>query len=594
MKPIETAGDLYREIKSRGLHLRAKNGRDNALLQDLRSKIGCPDTGLQRFLDTSDLSADAFLRVFLELTAPFARMFQEVWDYLSQELAPKATETISVRFGFEDAKDQCSIDLEQFRRYVETSQRVIATVTTRLWPAKALHGLFSVGRKLIEGERSATWRSNDQYARYEPGKPYDLPMVSSSDHPFDEVAKSVRDVFQYIIDGYADERNQREFVRRLPEVREDKPAAEDRPSLQQPAYLLTDLLPTWYHILARCSYFSPTAKNDAVQEYEQAVRPLLTSGTGTAEVPLLAALDILDLPFWRHRWHTYEVWATVLTLRTLDDFKPSLRINQGYCAIDGYSAATIADLMACDCPSACVAVQVETPFRQGRRKAIKPDLRVCSGDALSLENTAGVVEFKQRIRIDPKTLKEMAVAYSNGCPNSGGVLILNYDTTGTLVSLPAQCHFIEGVEPLSRSAIDIFRRRLTETLHTAGLEPINETTIVMLDVSSSMGNLYQVPEVQGFLCALLAMRRIRILRFSNGLIEGGGLDPATAQTLTTSGGTELGRALSHIASLFGLPDKLLVVTDGDHDHPNDALRRIANVRECLPKEIGMHLEWLEK
>ncbi len=308
---------------------------------------------------------------------------------------------------------------------------------------------------------------------------------------------------------------------------------------------------------------------------------------------LLAALDILDLPFWRHRWHTYEVWATVLTLRTLDDFKPSLRINQGYCAIDGYSAATIADLTARDCPSACVAVQFETPFRQGRRKAIKPDLRVCSGDPLSPENTAGVVEFKQRIRIDAKTLEKMAVAYSNGCPNSGGVLIMNYDTAGTLVSLPARCHFIEGVEPLNRSAIDVFRRWLSETLHAAGLEPINEATIVLLDVSSSMGDSYQAPEAQGLLRALLAMRRIRILRFNNGLMEGGDLDVATAQTLTTSGGTELGRALSDIESLFGLPDKLLVVTDGGHDHPTDALRRLANVRECLPKGIGIHLDWLK-
>jgi hypothetical protein len=310
-------------------------------------------------------------------------------------------------------------------------------------------------------------------------------------------------------------------------------------------------------------------------------------------VPLLEALDILDLPFWRHRWHTYEVWATILTLEALDDYKPSLRINQGYSPIDGYSAATIADLTARDRPSACVAVQVETPFRQGRRKAIKPDLRVCSGDPLLTENTAGVVEFKQRSRIDAKVLAEMAVAYSDGCPNSGGILILNYDTAGTFVSLPPHCHMIEGVEPLNRSAIDVFWTRLSDIVRVAGLEPVNEATTVLLDVSSSMGDSYQDMEVQGFLQALLAMRRVRILRFNNGLIEGGDLDAAKVDTLTTSGGTELGRALSDIESLFGLPDKLLVVTDGGHDHPKDALSRIPSVRECLPKEIGRHLDWLK-
>ena len=185
------------------------------------------------------------------------------------------------------------------------------------------------------------------------------------------------------------------------------------------------------------------------------------------------------------------------------------------------------------------------------------------------------------------------MAYSSGCPNSGGVLILNYDNAGTIVSLPAQCHILEGVEPLNQNAIDMFRRQLLDALCAAGLKPMDEVTTVLLDVSSSMGNSYQDAEVQGFLRALLAMRRIRLLRFNNGLIEGGDLDSAAAETLTTSGGKELGRALSDIESLFGLPHKLLVVTDGGHDHPKDALSRIPNVKECLPKDIGMHFEWLK-
>ncbi len=593
MNPIETASDLYREIKKRGLHLRQEHGRDNALLRELRHKIGCPDNRLQRFLDSSDLSAEAFLREFLELAAPFAQMFQEIWDYLNREVAPNATESISVRFGFSDQKDRSTIDLEQFRRHVETSQRVITTVTSRLWPIEALHGLFGVGRKLTEGEDTSAWRSRTQYDRYEPGKPYDLPVVSFSNHTFDEVLRNIRDLFQHIIDGYVEERNRRDAARLLPEIQDLDSGPEGKPSLEQAAYLLTDLLPQWYRILDEFRELSPQSKGSALQEYESSVKPLLTSGTGKAEVPLLAALDILDLPFWRHRWHTYEVWATVLTLRSLEEYRPALRIVEGYCPIDAYATSIIADLTAHDYPSACVAVQVQTQYRSGDRKAIKPDLRVCFNDPSSPDNTAGVVEFKQRIRIDSKSLEEMAAAYSNGCPNSGGLLIINYDITGTSVSLPPRCDFIEGIEPLNLSAIDSFQERLSDALHAAGLEPIAEETIVLLDVSGSMGVAYQDPKVQGFLRALLSMRRVKILRFNSGLIEGGDLDASTAAALRTGGGTQLGRALSQVESLFGLPDKLLVVTDGGHDHPTDAMNRIANVRECLPKEIGIHLDWLK-
>ena len=592
MKPIETAGALYREIKRRGLHLRERNGRDNALLQELTTTLGCPDEGLQRFLDTSNLSAEAFLRVFLQLAAPFARMFQEIWDYLSRESAPKAAETISVRFGFEDSDSPCSIDLEQFRRYVETSKRVLAAVSTQVWPFDALHGLFDVGRMLVDRDREPTWKLYDENGRYEPGKPYDLPFVRSDGHPFNGVVKNVRDVFQQIIDGYVIECKHGNSARRLPEVTEDAEQSNGQPSLQRSAFLLTDLLPTWFFILARCSATGSEAKDAALQAYEKAVKPFLTSGKGVAEAPLLEALDILDLPFWRHRWHTYEVWASVLMLRSLQDYKPAMRVERGYVALDGYVPAVVADLKAREYPSACVAVQVETPFRQGKRKAIKPDLRVCFADPTSADNTAGVVEFKQRWRIDGNVLAEMAVAYSNGCPNSGGVVVLNYDRTDTFVSLPPGSYFIEGVHPLNPAGIEMFQRRLSQVLQAARLNPMLDDTVLLLDVSSSMGDSYKDKNVQSFLRTLLAMPWVKILRFNSGLLAGGDLDAATAQSLATSGGTQLGRALSDVESLFGLPSKLLVVTDGEHDNPREILSRIPKVRECLPREIGENIAWL--
>jgi hypothetical protein len=107
----------------------------------------------------------------------------------------------------------------------------------------------------------------------------------------------MRGVFQYIIDGYMDERSQRQCLRRLPEVRENEQESNDRPLLKQAAYLLTDLLPTWYYILAKCSEIPTSAKDEALIEYARSVEPYLTSGTGFAEVPLLEALDVLDLPF---------------------------------------------------------------------------------------------------------------------------------------------------------------------------------------------------------------------------------------------------------------------------------------------------------
>lgn len=563
MQPIETAGALYREIKSRGLHLRKENGRDNALLHELRSKLGCPDENVQSFLDTSDLSAEAFLKVFLQLASPFAMMFQDIWSYLDHNCAPKARETIAIRFGFESDTNQKVLDIEQFRRYVETNRRVFAQVNTQLWPFDALRSLFSVADKVIHSnDYEQIWELYHRHGRYEPGKPYDLPQVNSTGHPFDEVVQNIRDVFQQIIDDYVIEMEQECFKKKLPDLICRQEDAKGNPSLQRFSYLLTDLLPTWYYIIARCEVVENQPKDAALHVFDTTVKPLLQSGDGMSEATLFEALDILDLPFWLHRWHTYEIWGSILTLRSLKEYRPLLRIGSGYLGLDGYAATIIADLNVNSNTSACVAIQVETPFRQGRRVAIKPDLRICFSDPSLAENTAGVVEFKQRSSINTKDLSEMGNSYSKGCPRSGGVLILNYDYTGMKISLPPVCHFIEGVQPLNKKAINLFQRRLFEVLHSVNFEPADGKAIVLLDVSSSMGTLYRDMNVQNSLRQFLYMSWVKILCFNNGLVKGGDFDPSSAQHLTTSGGTQLGQALLDIESLFGLPASLLIVTDG--------------------------------
>ncbi|MBW7992681.1 MAG: hypothetical protein FVQ84_22055 [Planctomycetes bacterium] len=51
-------------------------------------------------------------------------------------------------------------------------------------------------------------------------------------------------------------------------------------------------------------------------------------------------------------------------------------------------------------------------------------------------------------------------------------------------------------------------------------------------------------------------------------------------------------ALYNMEQLIGLPDRLLVVTDGEYDHPVQKLERILEVRECEPLELSGSMNWL--
>jgi hypothetical protein len=80
---IETAFELYAELKRRGLHLRQHgNGRDGSLLRELCDAVGCPDDQLQLYLQDTPLPAAELLQAFVDAAAPFARMYQEIWAYL--------------------------------------------------------------------------------------------------------------------------------------------------------------------------------------------------------------------------------------------------------------------------------------------------------------------------------------------------------------------------------------------------------------------------------------------------------------------------------------------------------------------------------
>jgi hypothetical protein len=94
MKLILTAGDLYREIKDRGLELRRGEGRDDALYSELTRNLNMPSMfeHLQDFLDTSQISIETFVELFLTLIEPFAKMYQDIYSCMQRFDARKANQ----------------------------------------------------------------------------------------------------------------------------------------------------------------------------------------------------------------------------------------------------------------------------------------------------------------------------------------------------------------------------------------------------------------------------------------------------------------------------------------------------------------------
>jgi len=587
-QPIETAADLHRELIKHGLELRPEVGRDTALVAKLAKELGMAPNRFITGLEASGKSAEEYLRALMGVVAPFAQMFREVWTYLSRHCAPKADEQIFVRFGFKD-EQPTEINWDQFRVMAESTKKVLSTGPVTLWPREEL---FRLGK--IFHDHAGQLPAGGSYER---GKPFNLPLIHVS-RIEDQVAERVREAIQSWVDAVeAAWPIEIRKTRNIPELAGqeslDTPAGDVQRTLLDLSCLLTDLVPIWRRILTNWNSIPHSTKEAAANFFEKELAPKLGTSIGDGWRSLMEALDILELPFWRHRWHTYEVWATVKALEALDEFHPRPVMKDGHIALDAASPALVATLSAVKPIYAHVQGETKLEKPLGRRKAIKPDLRFSVDDPATNVGTVSIVEFKQRKELDALHVFEVLAAYSLGAGLGGGVVVINYDAIPG-ISLPPNCTLLGDVHPGEPEHVRAYQEAVRESFVRAKVLPLVINSFVLLDVSGSMGSEYDSEAAQRGLKRLVALPWVKVFRFNDGLETGGDLE--SDSSISTRGGTQLGAALEQLFSLpdAGIPERLLIVTDGRHDHPAQLLSKCGAYTECTPEELEHRLDWLNE
>jgi hypothetical protein len=581
---LETAIDLHRELSQRGLELNPRIGRDKNLFKQLATDLKLPEKGFSKALEKSEMTAEKYLASFIKLAQPFARMFKEIWTYLSKNAAPKADENILIRFGFSE-KDS-DINWNDFRIIVESANKILQLGFSFELPIKKFFELERILSKDLN-------RQNAKYLGYKKGSSMKLPEVKSNvdEEWIEEVKNSIQNSIDLINQSWGLESK---VGRELPEfegLNLFEETSNEINRLNTLANQLTDLVPIWTNIFSNWNYISEIVKKSGKVFFEHEIKANIKKTKRLTLTPIFQALDILDLPFWKYRWHTYEIWSTIKALEALEVYSPKVIVKNGRILLDVTSPALIAILAGKQKVFAQVQAETKLPTRFIFRKAIRPDLRFAFDNPASNENSIAIVEFKQRKKLTPRHTEEVLNAYLKGVNKKGGVIIINYDNI-PIVKLPDRCYLFGNVNPSEPNNVSNYQETLRKFFKDNGIRPISEKRYVLLDVSISMEHKYTGKNAQMGLRQILQSADLKIFRFNDGLLPGGDLQEVSK--IHISGGTQLGATLEQLFELEegGIPDRLLIVTDGEHDKPSQQLSRIKNWQECMPEEIISKIQWL--
>jgi len=582
VKPIDalsTGYDVYRAMKDRGLQPRG-DGRDESLYMQLAHELHFGQAGkLESQLKSYKTTSEQFLVAFLQVAEPFALMYKEIWRYLGGAAARADEERLSIKFGLDNPVE---VDLSQFRLHVERISKTFRLGSMLVWNEEAVRQLIGVGwnfaRPLLGGKDIPSLST----------VPLSPPTIGGNRNVFDADLREICSFVNAVIDASTFDRD---LYPELEKLTTDRPEAE---SVNLTHYL-HDLVTPWRAICDRYSSLSQEQKDSLHNLYVDLINPLLSNKSELQEQLISEALDILSLPFWKERWHTYEIWATTHTLSVLRDYHPQLSVVNGHVPIAGYKKAVIARLSAEGFPGACVTVQHQTPVTFEKREGAKPDLRVCFSDSDNGDETACIVEFKQRETLAAEHVEEVFNLYSSAAPKAGGIIMLNYDNVGAQRASPDRCTLVGNVRPGRTSELATYSDALKAALDASGFRPkeipLNRQLVVLLDVSGSMGTHYNDASFATTFKRLRAVGFSNIARFNETVRTTDFHSTFDLDELGVSGGTDIRPALEAVEREFGNDVRLLIVSDGDFDK-RAVETRFDDFRVCLPIDVTDHWAWL--
>lgn len=594
----ELANDLFAEILRRGFDPRAKDGRDNILYLKLKKELKCPeDIGLQRFLTSSKLSAADFIIAFFKVVEPFSLMYRDIYSVMKQHSVKSGSESIKIRFDSLDAT--FDIDLSDFQEWMHVQNIMRRTLETRLWSQKDFWKL-SEYFSMLGAKRN--WNCQ---RRFEPSERYDVPKpVPSGFTRLDDALEVIYNLLSNTASEIyeANRPSEERFATVLREVslakNENNDDEYDRRSLLTNASFTRETFPSvlysYEDLLERIhdGSWNRTRLEESLSYFKEILSKLRSEGR-EEDVIVETFFKILDLPFWKYRWYVYEVWTTMILVRTLSEYGIELQLEGGtILPLRRGKGSVVGQFQDQNGRTYFIISQRQTSVSGILgRKAICPDIRVAEHPGTLPEQTIVIVECKQRRTMRVHDLQKNISLYEQGAPSSIQNIFVNYDQFPMVSVKSVKTSLLSEFQPKNPHKVQDFSEIVLKEMMKANILPKRPRfDALLIDISGSMQNAYDDTSIQDNLLTFLHQNRgLRIFYFNDNLIEPGKIPPETlAQSIRSriTGGTSLSCTLESLKRNYPNLKKIAILTDGDYGQVSLTLRAEFEIVECLPVEMS--------
>jgi len=492
---LSTASDVWAFLKqSSGLKLDSYDKKlPKELFESLRPTFSSKNaTDLDSLLNANEVPVEEFLVVFFRVMQPFADMMADLLRFFEEANANQGKLNLAVRFNFDKDLPPLQFDLEHFRRWQESWQRMAGTYLANLWNSNSLWQLnrllrsrdIRVRNPHIQQWLAEYYKDDNRRGQWPDAEP---PSPQCGISELDATLARVWRVWLTVVrqsKKYGPDREQLNQLNRLL-FGENRIARSESRSEQDPWPLeLLGRLDSdhWAASLAQGAY----SKAEAISELPEPERSREADTLNRTLTELFASLqvveveseslrrtlkDFLNLPIWQRRHELYSAWISTQIINALRDYGVGIHCFGGQLLFEfrGTHLATIGTFHPNLHLMAELRSPLATPRGAGRKRAIQPDYSLITSPITSPECSVLEVECKQYLEASKHKFADALTDYANGRPNAQIVLV-NYGpaTNDILDEVDAgvrnRTHVIGLMRPRSEASQSAFNELVKEAV----------------------------------------------------------------------------------------------------------------------------------